>query len=330
MSIERNTTPKFWSRLGRAFVNILRFLLILAVIAGVAAAVYFGVPYLYEKFIIPVETNTARLSEVESKVAADVDQLTDQISALQTRLSDLETRQTESAQAIAELEGQLEVLQSIIDAQSETLLSLEVMQASLDDLSAVTAEHEKTQAGYNSILVDLQRQVSLSRSIELLSRARLYLSQSNFGLARQDVLAARNLLASLQSIMPAEKSAALRGAIFRLDLALDNLPSFPVVAVDDVDIAWQLLIRDLPDIPIETLIPERPTMTPTSEQTVMIRTPEQVTGSPTSDQTDGTRAPDQVGETPTPDQTNETFTPEQTAGTPTPTVDITPTPTPTL
>ena len=319
MSIERNTAPNFWSRLGRAFVNILRFLLILAVIAAVAAAVYFGVPYLYEKFIVPVETNTARLSEGEDKAAADVDQLAEQVSALQTRLSDLETRQTESAQAIAELEGQLEVVVSVLDAQSETLKSLEAIQASLDDLSAVSAEHEALQDDYNSILTDLQRQVSLSRSIELLSRARLYLSQSNYGLARQDVLAARNQLSSLQTNMPTEKSDALRGAIFRLDLALDNLPAFPVVAVDDVDIAWQLLIRDLPDIPYETLIPVRPT----EASTLVDKTGEM----PTPGEASVTPTPDQTIRTPIPTQSTGSPTPEKIVGTPNPAAEVTPTPT---
>jgi hypothetical protein len=32
-----------------------------------------------------------------------------------------------------------------------------------------------------------------------------------------------------------------------LELALDNLPNFPVVAVDDVDIAWQLLVNSWPE-----------------------------------------------------------------------------------
>lgn len=281
MSTEQKTRPSFWSRLGRAFVNILRFLLILALIAAIAAGIYFGMPYLYEKFIIPVETNTARLSEVESKSAADVEQLASQVSALQARLSELETRQTDSAQELAELQGQVEVINSAIEAQSETLKNLESMQNSLDALAAVSAEHDVLQAGYQSALADLQRQVSLSRSIELLSRARLYLSQSNFGLAREDVQAARDLLVSLGSNMPAEKTAALQGVIFRLELALENLPSFPVVAVDDVDIAWQLLINDLPDVPEEMLVPEQPIQTPVPEQVVETAAIEQAIGTPT-------------------------------------------------
>jgi hypothetical protein len=51
--------------------------------------------------------------------------------------------------------------------------------------------------------------------------------------------------------------------IARLDLALGNLPAFPVVAVDDVDIAWQLLVNDLPEQPQETATLEPVAETPT-------------------------------------------------------------------
>ncbi|HAF49343.1 MAG TPA: hypothetical protein DCL08_08945, partial [Anaerolineaceae bacterium] len=71
MSVDPKPTLSFWSRMGRAFVNILRTLLILALIAGVVAAIYYGTPYLYEKFILPIEENTARLDEVENKQATD-------------------------------------------------------------------------------------------------------------------------------------------------------------------------------------------------------------------------------------------------------------------
>jgi hypothetical protein len=67
----------------------------------------------------------------------------------------------------------------------------------------------------------------------------LYLAQSNFGLAREDVKSARDLLAALQN----ESENAARGqAIARLDLALGNLPAFPVVAAGDLEIAWQILM----------------------------------------------------------------------------------------
>ena len=49
---------------------------------------------------------------------------------------------------------------------------------------------------------ELERQVNLLKSMELLSRARLFMYQSNFGLAEQDVQIARNVLATVQGMRP--------------------------------------------------------------------------------------------------------------------------------
>jgi TolA-binding protein len=262
MSPEPNSTPSFWSRLGGAIVNVLVFLLILAVMAGVAAGIYYGAPYLYEKFIVPVETNTARLSEVENKQAADVDQLAVQITDLKTRLADLESRQTASDLELAETQGQVTTLDTAVQSHGETLKQLADMQAELDALSETADKHEALLLGENSPLAELQGQVMLSRVIELLSRSRLSLYQSNFGLARQDVQAARDLLQKIHDDMPAGQFANLQDVIDRLDLALGNLPDFPVIAANDVDIAWQLLVYGLTDLPTPTFTPRPATATP--------------------------------------------------------------------
>ena len=49
------------------------------------------------------------------------------------------------------------------------------MQATLDSLALTSSNHESLLTGENSALAEVQRQVTLSRAIELLSRARLYL-----------------------------------------------------------------------------------------------------------------------------------------------------------
>jgi hypothetical protein len=89
--------------------------------------------------------------------------------------------------------------------------------------------------------------------MELLSRARLFLYQSNFGLARSDIQAARNVLAGMQPTAPESKQTDLTEALFRLDLAIKNLPEFPVAASDDLDIAWQILMDGYPVMSTATL-----------------------------------------------------------------------------
>ncbi len=125
-------------------------------------------------------------------------------------------------------------------------------------MSETTAAQEELLNSENSPLEKLRHEIELSRVIELLSRGRLYLAQSNFGSAKADIQAARDLLAELA----AENDKTLQSAIARLDIGLENLPDFPVVAIGDVDMAWQLLINGLPtelDTPVETKAPSTPT-----------------------------------------------------------------------
>ncbi|MBK8782058.1 MAG: helix-hairpin-helix domain-containing protein [Anaerolineales bacterium] len=213
----------FLSRLGRAFVNFLRALLRLVVlvifIGGIGALLYYGLPYINRTFIAPVERNTAQITKLETE-----------ISALQTQLDEMNVRVT--------------TLENTVEAYSVSIQKLEGMQAELD---------AQLQANNEKILLDLKHEVMMTRALDTLARARLYLAQSNFGLAKIDVQSARDLLAELQAETSDE---LLSQVIARLDLALGNLPDFPVVASGDLEIAWQILMSgNAPVIPTATFTP---------------------------------------------------------------------------
>jgi hypothetical protein len=80
-------------------------------------------------------------------------------------------------------------------------------------------------------------------------------------LAREDVKSARELLGTLQA---ETDDKSFDQAIERLDMALGNLPAFPVVAAGDLEIAWQILVSGEPPA---TSTPE-PTVTFTIEPTL--------------------------------------------------------------
>ena len=243
----------FGSRAGAAFLNviraILRFLALVIVIAGIGAAIYFGAPYLKRLLVAPVEENTARIEALNAEVAA----LKEESAALQTQLD--ETR------------GRVDALEQAIAAHTASLDKLAEMQSALEaqmQEGDVQLRAEQ-QAGDEILAITLQRDITLTRTVEYLSRARLYLSQSNFGLARADVQSARDLLAGLQLSEPGYKPDAMKQALARLDLALGNLPAFPVIAVGDVDIALQMLLGDLPEAePTPTMV-----ATPTAYETAL-------------------------------------------------------------
>lgn len=98
--------------------------------------------------------------------------------------------------------------------------------------------------GMLSLALKMMRQFGLLRSMKLLSRARLFLFQSNFGLAEQDVQIARDLLSEIAADYPETDAALMNEVIFRLDRTLDQLPEWPVTAADDLDIAWSVLLGD--------------------------------------------------------------------------------------
>ncbi|MCC7118900.1 MAG: helix-hairpin-helix domain-containing protein [Anaerolineales bacterium] len=204
-----STGPSFWSRLGTAFGNFLRALVRLifvgALIAGVGALLYYGLPYINQTFIAPVEKNTAQINQLEDEIAA------------------LETKLTEADQRLSALET-----------------SLETYSASIETLEqAQTALEAQLQENNDKALLEIKQQITLTRVLDMLGRARLYLAQSNFGLAKEDAQNARDLLFALANETNDE---VLKQAVARLDLALGNLPQFPVVASGDLEIAWQILV----------------------------------------------------------------------------------------
>ena len=147
--------------------------------------------------------------------------------------------------------ARIDALDEKIAAHTKTLSTLEEMQVSLQE------SDEATQA-------ELERKVDMLKSMELLSRARLFLYQSNFGLAEQDVQVSRDLLAEIQPDAPEPQDEEIAETIRRLDLVLENLPAFPVVASDDLDIAWHILLTGIPPQELETSTPEA---APESEST---------------------------------------------------------------
>ena len=253
------TGPTFGQRVGRFFAALLRLVIFLIVLAALAAGLYFALPLIYQNYILPVQENTAQLTQLKTRLAQN--EIT--IAGLQTKLNAAQTAQAQQAQSISDLDGKVQKIEEQIAARTQSLAALEQAQ------SALQAQNDATDA-------EVERQINLMKSMELLSRARLFMYQSNYGLARIDVQTARDLLAKVQPTAPADFADDLAEVIHRLDLTLANLPTFPVAASDDLDIAWQILLGGLPQppaIPVtatpasETPIPEA-TATPTPSGTV--------------------------------------------------------------
>lgn len=234
----------FFKRLGRAFRwffnALLRLIMIALLIAAVGLLLSLALPYIQSTFLTPLEQNTTRVAEMETEVA----QLRAQVDALNERMTAIE---------------------GSVEAHTAAIAQLEEMQATLE-----TQMEENNDA----VLLELKHEVMFARALDVLARARLYLAQSNFGLAKADVQTVHDLLAELEN---ETNDKVLEQAVARLDLALGNLPDFPVIASGDLEIAWQILISgNVPaatatftptPAPVETETSITPTAIPTGEAT---------------------------------------------------------------
>jgi F0F1-type ATP synthase membrane subunit b/b' len=253
--------PSFGQRVGRFFAFLLRLVSLVILLSLLSLALYLVLPWLYQKFITPVEQNTAQVRELQSRQEQTEQQLAD----LQSRLETMETGQSHNAQSLTEVDQRLSDIEKEIAARTESLTELEDMQAEL-------------QAQNQTVSAELERQIDLLKAMELLSRARLSMYQSNFGLAKQDVQIGRDLLAKIQPDAPSPLGDELEAVVQRLDTTLSNLPNFPVAASDDLDIAWQILLAGLPPAT------PTPSPTPTPAGTLSSTTPE-ATSTPTPQRT---------------------------------------------
>ena len=217
--------PSFGQRVGGFFRFLWRLFLLLLFLGVLSLLLYIAVPWIYRTFIRPVEQNSAQVRVLQSRQEQTEQELAD----LQTRLETNESVQNGHDGTLNDLNDRMQEIETEIAARTESLAAIERLQSELE--------------GQNQeVSAELERQITLLKSMELLSRARLSMYQSNFGLAKQDVQIARDLLATVQPDAPQKLATQLDAILLRLDLTLSNLPDFPVAASDDLDIAWQILL----------------------------------------------------------------------------------------
>jgi hypothetical protein len=262
------TSPGFGDRVGRFFGFLLRLVILLFLLGVLSVVLYLTLPWLYQRFIRPVEQNTVDVRELQSRQEQTEQDLTD----LQARLDAMEAGQDQNGETFTDLDQRLSDIENEVQARTESLETLEGMVSELEGKNEANA-------------AELERQINTLKAMELLSRARLSMYQSNFGLAKQDVQIARDLLADVQQAAPPDETKELDAVILRLDLTLSNLPDFPVAASDDLDIAWQILLGGLPKVTPTVSATPSPALTssPTPDASDVTITPTpQATTQPTA------------------------------------------------
>lgn len=222
---------KFVRRLWR----LVKILLVLAILTGIGLAIYYGWPTVQDRYLNPIAANSAA-----AQTAAE------RLDSADARLTELETQVATLSDADAGMPERLATIESAqqdFDAQIGSLTTqISDHSARLDDLDTIQAE---LTTGLEAANAETVRQVDLLRSMELLSRARLFLFQANYGLAKADVQTARVILDGVQQDYPDWEPAVVTEVLFRVDKTLAALPLLPVPASNDLDIAWQVLLTQV-------------------------------------------------------------------------------------
>jgi len=270
--------------------------LIAAIVLGIllAFAIFYGAPALYQQIVLPYQIRLERLEDAQARQTSEYQLFSRRLDDIHSRINALELQNDASKQALEELQTllaelesaqragdqALEAMKAISDERiAEVARSVEEVNQSLEELDGKLADLEAglTQTGgeiqelagrfnaEDAPVAALRRELRLVMAMELLTRSRLFLAQDNLGLARNDIQAARNLLADLQRRVPAHQVNALGAILDSLDAALENLPTRPILAAENLEIAWRLLLQGLPG---EQLLPtasqaEGATPTPT-------------------------------------------------------------------
>ncbi len=291
MSTEQPKPPEkqsFGDRMAIAFLAFIRalvtLLVIVLVVALIAGAVIYGGPALYRQYVAPIQNNLAQLQSTQAQQAQTNQQFIQRMDNLQSRITDLESQRDTDKQAMDELRAQITSIASTqqsdlnawqstqaaasseLDMLNNRLATLEGQSASLQQKLANTDANLSYLAtamqSDNLPVAVLRRELQLVKTMELLTRARISLIANNLGSAQSDIQAAHDQLVALESLVPDYQTSALQTIISRLELALGNLPNSPVLASDDLEIAWQLLQKGLPEEAGLT-----PTPTPTGSLT---------------------------------------------------------------
>ncbi len=276
--MSENLRPSFGERLLNGFLTFMRALaravLVVLILGLIAGAAYYGIPYVYRAYIQPIEETQTTVAALEAQTSQRLDDLSARVAQLEETNAQLQGRVDALEEKQAHTQAGLEALQGVVDEHGQTLTVLDDLQKQLDDLSlrldnlegalsglqgdteALQAQLQEAQLGVQPLF----RYLRILQAMEHLTRARLFLNQANYGLAEAEVTAARQVLSDLAAQTPPEQAQAVEEVLARLRQTQNRLPDRPVLAVEEMNIAWQMLNELLPALAVP---PGLQTATPT-------------------------------------------------------------------
>ena len=308
------TPSGFSTALGAFFRGLLRLIVVLLLGGLLGLGLYFGIPYFYQQLVLPVQQNTQSISQITAGQTQIASTWNEQITGLQNRLTALESQQdtnkeqySELAAQIAEVKTSLSVISSASDTTNQQLADIEQQVNSLEtkmqNMERFASAQATAQGTQRLQLATLEARPTLN-------------SDAIYGLdadsARTEIVLAQEILTRLASNAKPEEAQALQAIATRLGLTIQNLANTPLLAIEDIEIAYQLMLNSTTG---GTSSGEGLSSLATAEATSLSATGEATSIATTGVLVSGTPSP-------TPLATNSSGTPPASGPTPT----LTPTP----
>jgi chromosome segregation ATPase len=247
---EKTQQPGCWSRLGQAIAVLLRliFVVVLAVLMGVG--IYYGVPWVYWRLVIPVQDNAARVDMLQRDLENTRTDWNTDLTEQGQRIFTLESDLAAQRERLAALEGDLGRMDELLTAQGETLSELQTALDSAedttgrlgDDAEALYGELETLRAEMadpNRAIAAFERRLILLQAWGEILKARLHLLENNAGNACQALALARANLEQVIALSPRPEAEALSAIQERLDAADTAIEERPFVALNELEIIWR-------------------------------------------------------------------------------------------
>lgn len=248
--VQENSTSRP-SMVGRALRWIFRMLVTILFGIGLGAGLYYGARNFYQDAIEPLQTIDQRVLEVEASVSELGETVRESRTSTAEQISELQGDLSSQAEQIASLEAQIERLETQLEVQAEELEQITAIRDDLDqiredltdNLESLRALEEVIAAG--ELPAERAREaLQLMRIMNLMTRARLWIEQDNYGLASEDIQAALEIIEPLaaEADPESEKGSQLQEIADRLTVAGEIVRSNPVLAAEELEIVWKLLL----------------------------------------------------------------------------------------
>jgi chromosome segregation ATPase len=246
--------PGFWNRLGRVIARFLALLLrlifvvVLAILIGVG--IYYGMPWVYWRFVIPVQESAARIEMLQRDLENTRAAWNTDLSEQGQRISVLESGLATQKERIAALEADVGRMNELLAAQGETLSELQTALGSTgeatdqlgDDVEVLYGELDTLRdemADPNQAVAAFERRLILLQAWGEILKARVHLLEDNAGSARQALALARANLERAIVLSPEPEAEALIAIRERLDAADTAIEERPFVAINELEIIWR-------------------------------------------------------------------------------------------